>query len=164
MGRLSHPSMTTGKIIALSIWTFVGKVISLLFNTLSRFVIAFFPESKGGLISWLQLLSTGSVSFILKTMKLPQRRAVQRCTSSRVRTRMRTQVFMALVSDRCVHSKLVVACLHAHVRPTSCLSSSLGLHGDSVPPSFNSAFHLNLPITSTSLFILAVSMSQFLAT
>ena len=72
---------------------------------------------------------------------------------------MRTQVFMALVSDRCVHSKLVVTYLHAPVRPTSCLCTLLlGLHGDSVP-SFNSAFHLNLPITSTSLFVLAVSMS-----
>ena len=46
--------MTTGKIIALTIWTFVGKVMSLLFNTLSRFVIAFLPRSKILLISWLQ--------------------------------------------------------------------------------------------------------------
>ena len=46
--------MTTGKTIALTIWTFVGKVISLLFNTLSRFIIAFLPSSKCLLISWLQ--------------------------------------------------------------------------------------------------------------
>ena len=46
--------MTTGKTIALTIWTFVGKVMSLLFNTLSRFVIAFLPKSKRLLISWLQ--------------------------------------------------------------------------------------------------------------
>ena len=46
--------MTTGKIIALSIWTFVGKVMSLLFNMLLRLVIAFFPRSKPLLISWLQ--------------------------------------------------------------------------------------------------------------
>ena len=46
--------MTTGKTIALTIWTFVGKVISLLFNMLSRFVIAFLPRSKGLLISWQQ--------------------------------------------------------------------------------------------------------------
>ena len=46
--------MTTGKSIALTIWTFVGKVMSLLFNTLSRFVIAFLPRSKRLLISWLQ--------------------------------------------------------------------------------------------------------------
>ena len=78
----SHPSMTTGKIIALTIWTFFGKVISWLFNTLSRFVIAFFSRSKGLLISWLQLLSTGNVSFVLKMMKLRQR-AVQCYTSSR---------------------------------------------------------------------------------
>ena len=44
--QLRHPYMTTGKIILLTIWTFVDKVISLLFNTLSRFVIAFLPRSK----------------------------------------------------------------------------------------------------------------------
>ena len=55
--QLSHPYMTTGKTIALAIWTFVGKVMSLVFNTLSRFVIAFLPWSKQLLISWLQSLS-----------------------------------------------------------------------------------------------------------
>ena len=54
MIQCSHPYMTTGKIIALTIWTFVSKVISLLFNMLSRFVIAFLPKSKRLLISWLQ--------------------------------------------------------------------------------------------------------------
>ena len=49
----SHPYMTTGKTIALTRWTFVGKVISLLFNMLSRLVIAFLPRSKRLLISWL---------------------------------------------------------------------------------------------------------------
>ena len=44
--QLSHPYMTTGKTIALTMWTFVGKVMSLLFNALSRFVIAFLPRSK----------------------------------------------------------------------------------------------------------------------
>ena len=52
--QLSHPYMTTGKTIALNRWTFVGKVISLLFNMLSRLVITFFPRSKHLLISWLQ--------------------------------------------------------------------------------------------------------------
>ena len=46
--------MTTGKTIALTRWTFVGKVMSLLFNMLSRFVITFLPRSKCLLISWLQ--------------------------------------------------------------------------------------------------------------
>ena len=46
MVQLSHPYMTTGKTIALTIWTFVGKVMSLLFNTLFRFVIAFLPRNK----------------------------------------------------------------------------------------------------------------------
>ena len=54
MVQLSHPYMTTGKTIALIRWTFVGKVMSLLFNMLSRFVIAFLPRSKRLLISWLQ--------------------------------------------------------------------------------------------------------------
>ena len=54
MVQLSHPYMTTGKIIALTIWTFVGKVMSLLFSMLCRFVIAFLPRSKRLLISWLQ--------------------------------------------------------------------------------------------------------------
>ena len=51
--QLSHPYMTTGKIIALTRWTFVGKVMSLLFNMLSRLVITFPPRSKHLLISWL---------------------------------------------------------------------------------------------------------------
>ena len=52
--QLSHPYMTTGRTMSLTMQTFVGKVISLLFNTLSRFVIAFLPRSKSLLISWLQ--------------------------------------------------------------------------------------------------------------
>ena len=52
--QLSHPRMTTGKTIALTRWTFVGKVIPLLFNMLSRLVITFLPRSKRLLISWLQ--------------------------------------------------------------------------------------------------------------
>ena len=52
--QLSHPYMTTGKTIALTRWTFVDKVTSLLFNMLSRLVITFLPRSKHLLISWLQ--------------------------------------------------------------------------------------------------------------
>ena len=52
--QLSHPYMATGKAIALTRWTFVGKVMSLLFNVLSRLVITFLPRSKCLLISWLQ--------------------------------------------------------------------------------------------------------------
>ena len=54
MVQLSHPHMTTGKTIALTKWTFVGKVMFLLFHIPSRFVIAFLPRSKHLLISWLQ--------------------------------------------------------------------------------------------------------------
>ena len=56
--QLLHPYMTTGKTIALTRQTFVGKVMSLLFNMLSRLVIIFFPRSKRLLISWLQSPST----------------------------------------------------------------------------------------------------------
>ena len=66
MVKLSHSYMTTGKTIALTIWTFVGKVISLLFNTLSGFVIAVLPRSKHLFIAWLQ--STSAV--ILKPKKI----------------------------------------------------------------------------------------------
>ena len=64
--QLSHPYMTTGKTIALTRWTFVGKVMSLLFNMLSRLVITFLPRSKGFLISWLQSPS----AVILKPQKI----------------------------------------------------------------------------------------------
>ena len=66
MVQLSHPYMTTGKTIALTRRTFVGKVMSLLLNMLSRLVIAFFPRSKHLLISWLQSLS----SMILEPKKI----------------------------------------------------------------------------------------------
>ena len=56
--QLSHPYMTTGKNIALTICTFVGNILTLFFNMLSRFVIAFLPGSKGLLIPWLQSPST----------------------------------------------------------------------------------------------------------
>ena len=52
--QLSHPYMTIGKTVVMTRWTFVGKVMSLLFNMLSRLVIAFLPRNKRLLISWLQ--------------------------------------------------------------------------------------------------------------
>ena len=58
MVQLSHPYMTTRKTIALTIWTFVNKIMTLLFNMLPRFVIAFLSRSKHLLISWLQSPST----------------------------------------------------------------------------------------------------------
>ena len=66
MVQLSHPYMTTGKNIALARWTFVGKVMSLLFNMLSRLVTAFLPKRKHLLISWLQSPS----AVILKPKKV----------------------------------------------------------------------------------------------
>ena len=67
MEQLSHPYMTTGKTIALIMQIFVGKVISLLFNTLSRFVIAFLPRRYHLLISWWQ--SPSAVILELKKKK-----------------------------------------------------------------------------------------------
>ena len=72
--QLSHPYMTTGKTIALTRWTFVGKVMSLLFNILSRLVITFLPKSKRLIISWLQSPS----AVILKPTK------IKSCTVSTV--------------------------------------------------------------------------------
>ena len=66
--QLSHPYMTTGKIIALTRRTFVGKVMSLLFNMLSGFVIAFLPRSKCLLVSWLQ--SPSAVIFGVQESKI----------------------------------------------------------------------------------------------
>ena len=62
MVQLSHPYVTTGKTMALTRWTFVGKVMSLLFNTLSRFVIATVPRSKHLLILWLQESGSQAIS------------------------------------------------------------------------------------------------------
>ena len=67
MVQLSHPYMITGKTIALTRWTFVGKEISLIFNTMSRFVTAFLPKSMHLLISWLQ--STHVVTLEPKKIK-----------------------------------------------------------------------------------------------
>ena len=64
--QLSHPYTTTGKTIALTRWTFVGKVMSLLLNVLSRLVITFLPRSKRLLISWLQ----SPFAVILETKKV----------------------------------------------------------------------------------------------
>ena len=64
--QLSHPYMTTGKTIAFTRWTFVGKVLPLLFNMLSRLVITFLPRSKRFLISWQQSLS----ALILEPQKI----------------------------------------------------------------------------------------------
>ena len=69
--QLSHPYVTTGKTIALTRQTFVSKVLSLLFNTLSRFVIAFLPRSKHLLISWL-----------LKTLIFSENKVINNCEPS----------------------------------------------------------------------------------
>ena len=67
MVQLSYPYITTGKTIALTRWTFLGKVMSLLFNMLSRFVIGFLTRNKHLLISWLQ---SAASAVILEPKKL----------------------------------------------------------------------------------------------
>ena len=66
MVQISHPYMTTEKTIALTIWPFISKVMSLLFNTLSRLVIAFLPRSKHLLVLWMQ----SSSAVILEPKKI----------------------------------------------------------------------------------------------
>ena len=75
--QLSHPYMTTGKTIALTRQTFVGKVMSLLFNMMSRLVITFLPRSKRFLISWLLMalkMKEGAMSLGMLIMKKAQKR------------------------------------------------------------------------------------------
>ena len=76
IAQLSHPYMTTGKTISLTRWTFVGKVMSLLFNILSRFVIDFLPRRKRLLISWLQsssavILEPKKIKFLVVSIVFP---------------------------------------------------------------------------------------------
>ena len=84
--QLSHPYMTTGKTIALTRWTFVGKVMSLLFKMLSRLVITFLPRSKHLLISWLQSPS----AVILEPPKIKSD-TVSRCVSHEVMGRFKVR-------------------------------------------------------------------------
>ena len=92
MVQLSHPYVTTGKTIALTIWTFVGKVMSLLFNILSRLVITFLPMRKCLLISWLESPSTvilcrepaRDIPFVTKVMRKEARHTQRRDRASGV--------------------------------------------------------------------------------
>ena len=74
IGQLSHSYMATGKTIALTRWTFVGKVMSLLFNMLSRLVIAFLPRSKRLLISWLSTVLNKPFTFSFHYKHMRQRK------------------------------------------------------------------------------------------
>ena len=96
MVQLSHLYMTTGKIIALTVWTFVSKVMCLLFNTLSRLVIAFLPRSKCLLISWLQ----SSSAVILEPKEITRSLSIPMCTTQ-------------------------LSCLHPFTHPVCCHSLGL---------------------------------------
>ena len=84
--QLSHPYMTTGTIIALTRWTFASKVMSLLFNVLSRLVITFLPRNKHLLISWLQ--SPSAVILEPKKIKSDAVSTVSSSTSHEVMDQM----------------------------------------------------------------------------
>ena len=88
MVQLSHPHMTTGETIALTRQTFIGKVMSLLFNILSRFVIAFLPRSKCLLILWLH----SPLAVILEPKKLKSVTASAFSASTRVRVYVHHQI------------------------------------------------------------------------
>ena len=90
---LSHPYMTTGKIIALTRWTFVGKVMSMLLNMLSRLVITFLPKSKHLLISWLQSPS----AVILE----PRKFGAWKISFSRGSSQPRDQTWISRIVGRC---------------------------------------------------------------
>ena len=92
--QLSHPYMTTGKTIALTRWTFVGKVMSLLFNILSSLVITFLPRSKRLLISWLQSPS----AVILE----PPKNKVSHCLHSRENVKGRCALVLKV--EKTIHT------------------------------------------------------------
>ena len=116
--QLSHPYMTTGKTIALTRWTFVGKVMSLLFNMLSCLVISFLPRSKCLLISFLQSPS----AVILEPKKIKS-------------------VTVPIVSTSTCHEVMgpdAVICLFrmSSFKPAFCSPLSLSLRGSLVPLHF----------------------------
>ena len=100
--QLSHPYMTTGKTIDLTIWTFVGKVMSLLFNMLSSLVIAFLPRSKRLLISWLQSPS----AVILEPWKIKSDTLSPSICHEVMGLDAMILVFWMLIFSQCFHSPL----------------------------------------------------------
>ena len=108
MIQLLYLYMTTGKTVTLTMWIFVGKVMSLLFNMLSRFVIAFLPRSKHLLISWLQSLS----AVILEPKK---RKSVTASTFSPISHEVMRPDVMILVFECWVLSQL----FYSPVSPSS---------------------------------------------
>ena len=98
--QLSHPYMTTGKAIVLTRWTFVGKITSLLFNMLSRLVIAFLPRNKHLLISWLHSPS----AVILEPKKIKS--VTVSTVSPSVRHKVMGPDAMILISSQLFHSPL----------------------------------------------------------
>ena len=131
MVQLSQPYVTTGKTIALTTLTFVSRVMALLFNTLSRFVIAFLPRSNRLLISWLQSRST----VILQPKK---RKSV---TISSFHPSI---CYAVMGSDAMIFSSVQFSCSVVsdslrphelqHARPP-CPSPTPGIHSDSCPSS-----------------------------
>ena len=107
--HLSHPYMTTGKTIALTRWTFVGKVMSLLFNMLSMLVITFLPKSKCLLISWLQLPS----AVILEPPKYI-------CICMLKMTSLFAQISIPHLRDKYIYSFLYISLGEGNGSPLQC--------------------------------------------
>ena len=138
----SHPYMTTGKIIALTIWTFVSKVMSLLFNTLSRFVIIFLPRSKHLLILWLQSPS----AVILESKK------VKSVTASTFPSSISHEV-MGL-------DAMILAFWMLSFKPTFSFSFSSFTFSKRLFCSFSSSSHLRLLIFLLAILIPACASSR----
>ena len=144
--QLSHPYMTTGKTIALTRWTFVGKVMSLLFNMLSRLVIAFLPRSKRLLILWPQSPS----AVILEPEK------IKSVTVSTLSPSMCHQVFEL--------DAMILVCLKLSFKPNFSLSSFTfikRLFGSSTSATrFMSSVYLRLLIFPSSILIPPCTLSR----
>ena len=141
MVQLSHPYMTTGKTIALTRWTFVGKVMSLVFNMLPRFVIAFLSRSKYLLISWLQSSSAviwgpkkiKSVTVYIVSPSISQLCQVRNCRNIPIKKNFFSSVQFIQFS-RSVMSDSLRSHELQHARPP-CPSLTPGVHSNSCPSS-----------------------------
>ena len=122
MVQLSHPYITIGKTITLTVRDLVGEVMSLLFYMLSRFVIAFLPRNKCLLISWLQSQSPSTVILEPKKIKSVTVSVISPCH------------FSSVQFSRSVMSNSLQPHESQHTRPP-CPSPTPGVHSDSCPSS-----------------------------
>ena len=171
MVQFSHPYMTTGKTIALTRWIFVGKVMSLLFNMLSRFVTVFLPRSKCLLISWLQSPS----AMILEPKKVKSH--YFHCLSSFCREVMGPDVIILVfwilsfkpafsLSSFTFNKRLFSSSLLSAMRVLSCayLRILMFLPANMIPAVLYPAWHFSwctLHITRVTIYSLDAPLSPF---